>query len=549
MSERGWFTNGRSTPTRGTCGRSPPPPPPCVGRRPTLWGCPSGLSHPYRRRTQRRPRKTAVSRVRRAPPAAAAAVAPAAPPPPAAAIDMRRRPRRRARRPRSSVPPSRSRWGSRVGPAATQRPRAVTGMAAATSRRPTRGWPIRRATSARREGCGGGDEPAADAQLAYHRRGCLAPRRPAAATGTWAPVVCQARCRRRRPRVTVNVAATAFEWRAPAVTARVAGWRGAIPPTPTVRPVGSVAAGCSAPPPPRRPPVQRVSTATGSGGLHSPRCPRAAVGGGGAACAGILPSCRGYCSRAGGGGARPPPLPAAARKTCQLVTRRPRRRAPATPWPSRTMRGAALARPAAPWRGRGPTRRGAATRAATGRRGSARTRMCRHRIRCCQRRPSHGSCRGSAPRARRAARPAPTGGRGGCPPPPTRRATRRSPLRRRGGLPAAIPTGDAFLPMAGSAPPAHSAARSPRGGTRRVHYPLDGAAYAGLPLPWVNPPATGPPTGRQQRAGGVLPPLPLPTASHAAAEVAAAAMAAVAVVTLVPTAVVEGAAAAIRRPS
>jgi len=82
-----------------------------------------------------------------------------------------------------------------------------------------------------------------------------------------------------------------------------------------------------------------------------------------------------------------------------------------------------------------------------------------------------------------------------------------------------------------------------------VYHPLDEADSAGPCQPWVNPAATGPPTGRRQRAGGVLPPLFLPTASHSAAEVAAAALAAVAVVTLVSTAVVEGAAAAIRRPS
>ena len=150
-------------------------------------------------------------------------------------------------------------------------------------------------------------------------------------------------------------------------------------------------------PPLRRPPVQRVTTATESGGQHPPRCPRAAVGGGGTACSGILPPGRGYspaggrgwsptAAAAGGrtgdvaGGDAPPPPPGARNAVAVRddAWRRP---------------GAAGGAWAAPWRGRGPTRRGAATRAAPGRRGSARTRRCRHRIRCCQRRPSRGPCR------------------------------------------------------------------------------------------------------------------------------------------------------------
>jgi len=82
-----------------------------------------------------------------------------------------------------------------------------------------------------------------------------------------------------------------------------------------------------------------------------------------------------------------------------------------------------------------------------------------------------------------------------------------------------------------------------------VYHPLDEAAYAGPPQPWVNLPAAGTPAGRRPRAGGVPPPPPLPTTARPAAEVAAAAMAAVAIVTLVPMAVVEGAAADMRRLS
>jgi len=69
----------------------------------------------------------------------------------------------------------------------------------------------RRATTARRDGCGGGDKPAADARLAYSPAGVSG---PATAGGCHRHVsACgvSGRRRRRRPRVTVNVAATAFE--------------------------------------------------------------------------------------------------------------------------------------------------------------------------------------------------------------------------------------------------------------------------------------------------------------------------------------------------
>jgi len=360
------------------------------------------------------------------------------------------------------------------------------------------------------------------------------------------------RRRRRRPRVTVNVAATAFEWRAIAVTARVVGWREAIPHTTTVRPVSVVAGGCSPPPPPRRPPVQQVSTAIGSGGLQPPRCPRAAVGGGGAACAGIVPSGRGYCRRARGGGARPPPLPAAARKTCQDVMRAP------PPLPR--------ARNAVAFKDDACDRFGAAGGALAGARadlsGSIHTR-------------GHGTprlCPHQKVQTQYPLLPAPPGARlvqelGAA---RAARGAAGADGRPWGVSPATDAPGDTWQPPAtmrgitrshphGGHLPPHNWERTTRpwrcwipsggGGTRRVYHPLDEAASAGPWQPWVNPPATGPPTGRRQRACGVLPPSPLPTASHSAAEVAEAALAAVAVVTMVSTAMVEGAPAAIRRPS
>ena len=260
--------------------------------------------------------------------------------------------------------------------------------------------------------------------------------------------------------------------------------------------------------------------------------------------------------RAGGGGARQPPLPVAARKTLQGVTRCPRRHAPATPWPSGTMRGAAPARAAAPRRrlGGGTDRpvgeqpharpRVAAALPAPGGAdtGSATASAARRAARAGARRRARGARRGQRRRAavggvarhRRAGRPvgAPCDDAGDYPLPSSRRAP---PSPRRGAR-------NSLMALPG--PPSRT-----RGGTRRVYHPLDEAASAGPWQPWVNPPATGPPTGRRQRACGVLPPSPLPTASHSAAEVAEAALAAVAVVTMVSTAMVEGAPAAIRRPS
>jgi len=285
---------------------------------------------------------------------------------------MRRRPCRSARRPRSSSTPPRPRRGRRAGIPAVQLPRAVTDMAAAMGRRPTRGWPT-------------------------HRRGRLAPRLLAATTGKRAPEVsgmvaavaatrhCQ--CHRHRRRVTCN--------RRHRAVVGVAGSHPLNPHRPSRR--QSRRGALPQAPPLRRPPVQRVTTATESGGQHPPRCPQAAVGGGGTVCARILPPGRG-CTPAGGrgwsptaaaaggrtedvaGGDAPPPPPRArnAMGVRDDAWRRP---------------GAGGGASAAPWRGRGPTRRGAATRPATGRRGSARTRRCRHRIRCCQRLPSRGPCR------------------------------------------------------------------------------------------------------------------------------------------------------------
>jgi len=161
MSKRGRFTAGSSTPTRGTCRRSPPPP--RVGRRPTAESCPSGRFHP------------------------AADVPDAA---------------HACRRLRGCGEPRRRRSNRDAAAATPPRPPDAQHSATSSSTSEEAGSPRRRAPSARRDGYGGGDGPAPDARLAYPPAEASG---PAAAGGCHRYVgACGA-----RPRVTVSVAATA----------------------------------------------------------------------------------------------------------------------------------------------------------------------------------------------------------------------------------------------------------------------------------------------------------------------------------------------------